>query len=168
MVLYIRRCVSETWLYCTRETASCVTLKLKKDTCDYPSLFKQNGAMWPEHVKPQKNELVDKYLNSSADVSRRFVAFAFWKTWKFSDLLNLRNHASVDMQATWQIKALGDELLTQVIKPTVKMNSQQNTVNDYRDLSQTVIDLRRVCLLMQLFTYFMYRGYFFSLWLRVW
>lgn len=34
------------------------------------------------------------------------------------------------------------ELLTGVIGPAVKMNSQQNRVNDYRALSQTVIDLR--------------------------
>lgn len=41
--------------------------------------------------------------------------------------------------------------------------SSAKTVNDYRPLSQTVIDLRRACLLMQLFTYFMHTGYFFSL-----
>lgn len=34
------------------------------------------------------------------------------------------------------------ELLTEVIGLAVKMNSQQNRVNDYRALSRTVIDLR--------------------------
>lgn len=34
------------------------------------------------------------------------------------------------------------ELLTEGIGPAVKMNSQQNRVNDYRALSHTVIDLR--------------------------
>lgn len=34
------------------------------------------------------------------------------------------------------------ELLTEVIGPAVKMNSQQNRVNDYCPLSHTVIDLR--------------------------
>lgn len=38
---------------------------------------------------------------------------------------------------------LGAELLTGVIETAVKMNSQQNRVNDYRALSRAVIDLRR-------------------------
>lgn len=41
-----------------------------------------------------------------------------------------------------EIKMLRAELLTEVIGPAVKMNSQQNRVNDYRVLSRTVIDLR--------------------------
>lgn len=41
-----------------------------------------------------------------------------------------------------EIKVLRAELLTGAIGPAVKMNSQQNTVNDYGALSQTVIDLR--------------------------
>lgn len=47
-----------------------------------------------------------------------------------------------------EIKALGAELLTEGIRPAVKMNSQQNKVNDYRALSQTVIDLRLAWLFM--------------------
>lgn len=41
-----------------------------------------------------------------------------------------------------EIKVLRAELLTEVIGPAVKMNSQQNRVNDYRGLSRAVIDLR--------------------------
>lgn len=40
------------------------------------------------------------------------------------------------------MKVLRAELLTEVIGPAVKINSQQNRVNDYRALSRTVIDLR--------------------------
>lgn len=47
-----------------------------------------------------------------------------------------------DLSRVREIKALGAELLTEEIRPAVKMNSQQNRVNDYRALSQTVIDLR--------------------------
>lgn len=55
----------------------------------------------------------------------------------------------------WWLKGLrGDkraraELLTEGIRPAVKMNSQQNTVNDYRGLiTHTVIDLRCAWLFM--------------------
>lgn len=42
----------------------------------------------------------------------------------------------------------GAELLTEGIKPAIKMNSQQKKVNDYRLLSQAVIDLRLALLFM--------------------
>lgn len=57
-------------------------------------------------------------------------------------LWRLNVYRPVMTEGPIEIKELGAELLTEGIRPAVKMNSQQNKVNDYRALSQTVIDLR--------------------------
>lgn len=53
-----------------------------------------------------------------------------------------------DLWRAVEIVVLRTELLTEGIKPPIKMNSQQKKVNDYWLLSQAVIDLRLALLFM--------------------